>query len=144
MAFGCLILAYLTVYCKVSSTSTPTCLWSLRGRQWWWPCYPPWFILDQQVLHSVTVSYLTLCDPMDCSPPGSSVQGIFQARILEWVPFLSPEDLSDPGIIPTSLVLAGRFFITALPSLVGPRTYCLWTCLLFPQACEMLRESDDV
>ena len=29
--------------------------------------------------------YLTLCDPMDCSPPGSSVHGISQARILEWV-----------------------------------------------------------
>ena len=28
---------------------------------------------------------LTLCDPMDCSPPGSSVHGIVQARILEWV-----------------------------------------------------------
>ena len=27
----------------------------------------------------------TLCNPMDCSPPGSSVQGILQARILEWV-----------------------------------------------------------
>ena len=30
-------------------------------------------------------SYPTLCDPMDCSPPGSSVHGILQARILEWV-----------------------------------------------------------
>ena len=29
--------------------------------------------------------YLTLCEPMDCSPPGSSVHGISQARILEWV-----------------------------------------------------------
>ena len=28
---------------------------------------------------------LTLCDPMNCSPPGSSVHGILQARILEWV-----------------------------------------------------------
>ena len=27
---------------------------------------------------------LTLCDPTDCSPPGSSVHGIFQARVLEW------------------------------------------------------------
>ena len=27
----------------------------------------------------------TLCDPTDCSPPGSSVQGVLQARILEWV-----------------------------------------------------------
>ena len=34
---------------------------------------------------------LTLCDPMDCSPPGSSVHGILQARILEWIamPFSS-------------------------------------------------------
>ena len=30
-------------------------------------------------------SCLTLCNPMDCNPPGSSVHGIFQARILEWV-----------------------------------------------------------
>ena len=30
-------------------------------------------------------SCLTVCDPMDCSPPGSSVHGIFQARVLEWV-----------------------------------------------------------
>ena len=33
----------------------------------------------------VTQSCLTLCDPMDCSPPGSSIHGILQARILEWV-----------------------------------------------------------
>ena len=26
----------------------------------------------------------TLCDPMDCGPPGSSIHGIFQARVLEW------------------------------------------------------------
>ena len=32
----------------------------------------------------VTQSYLTLSDPMDCSLPGSSVHGIFQARVLEW------------------------------------------------------------
>ena len=31
----------------------------------------------------------TLCDPMDCSPPGSSVLGILQARIPEWVSMLS-------------------------------------------------------
>ena len=33
----------------------------------------------------VTQSYLSLCNPMDCSPPGSSVCGISQARILQWV-----------------------------------------------------------
>ena len=33
----------------------------------------------------VTKSYLTLCDPMDCSPPGSADHWVFQARILEWI-----------------------------------------------------------
>ena len=39
------------------------------------------------------LSHVWLCDPMDCSLPGSSVHGIFQARTLEWVAFPSPEDL---------------------------------------------------
>ena len=50
---------------------------------------------------------------MDCNPPGSSVRGIFQARILECVAVLSPGDLPDPGVEPVSLMppsLAGRFF----------------------------------
>ena len=47
---------------------------------------------------SVTKSCLILCDPTDCSPPGSSVHGISQARILEWVVFPSPGDLTNPGI----------------------------------------------
>ena len=34
----------------------------------------------------------TLCDPIDCSPPGSSVHGIFQARVLEWGVIASPSD----------------------------------------------------
>ena len=32
----------------------------------------------------VAQSCLTLSDPMDCSPPGSSIHGVFQARVLEW------------------------------------------------------------
>ena len=38
-----------------------------------------------------------LCDPMDYSPPGCSVHGILQARMLEWVAFPSLGDLYDPG-----------------------------------------------
>ena len=45
----------------------------------------------------------TLCDPMDCSLPGFSVHGIFQARILEWVTVSG--DLPDPGIEPGSPAL---------------------------------------
>ena len=52
----------------------------------------------------VAQSCLTLCDPMDHSLSGSSIHGIFQARILEWVPISSPGDLPDPGIKPRSLV----------------------------------------
>ena len=55
---------------------------------------------------------------MDCSPPGSPVHGISQARILEWVAIPSPRDLPDPGIKPKSLVspaLAGRFFTAETP-----------------------------
>ena len=44
-----------------------------------------------------------LCDPMDCSPPGSSVHGILRARILEWVAMPSSRGSSDPGIKPESL-----------------------------------------
>ena len=39
---------------------------------------------------------LTLCNPMAYSPPGSSVHGIFQARVLEWVAVPPPGDLPDP------------------------------------------------
>ena len=42
-------------------------------------------------------SCLTLCDPMDRSPPGSSVHGILQARILEWVDMSSSKGSSQPG-----------------------------------------------
>ena len=46
----------------------------------------------------VAQSCLTLCNPMDCSPPGSIVHGILQARILEWVAIPSPGDLPYPRI----------------------------------------------
>ena len=53
----------------------------------------------------VSQSSPTLCDHMDCSPPGSSVHGSLQARILEWLSFLPPGDLSDPGMKPGSPAL---------------------------------------
>ena len=45
----------------------------------------------------VTQSCLTLHDPMDCSPPGSSIHGIFQARVLEWCYCFFLHDLADVG-----------------------------------------------
>ena len=57
----------------------------------------------------------TLCDATYCSLPGTSVHGIFQARILVWVGIRTLEDLTDPGMEPASPLsptLAGRFFTT--------------------------------
>ena len=56
----------------------------------------------------------TLCDPMNCTPPGSSVPGVSQARYWSGLPFPSPGDLPDPGIEPKSPVLADGLF-TAKP-----------------------------
>ena len=56
-------------------------------------------------------SCLTLCDPMDCSPPGSSVHGILQARILEWVAISSSRGSSGPKDR-TSISCVSRYFIT--------------------------------
>ena len=55
---------------------------------------------------------LTLCDPVDCSPPGFSVHGILQARVLEWVAISSSRGSSDPGIEPGSPALQ----VGSLPS----------------------------
>ena len=61
-------------------------------------------------------SCLALCNPVYYSLPSSSVHGILQARILEWVAVPSSRDLPDPGIEPTSLMspsLTVRFFTSS-------------------------------
>ena len=58
----------------------------------------------------------TLCDPMDCNTPGSSVHGILQARLLDRVAMPFSRDLPDPGMEPTFLMspaMAGGFFTTS-------------------------------
>ena len=53
----------------------------------------------------------TLCDPMDHSPPGSSVHGILQARILEWLAILFPKGSSWPRYWNWVSCIAGGFFM---------------------------------
>ena len=55
---------------------------------------------------------LTLCDPMDCSLPGSSVYGIFQARILEWVAISFSRRSSQPRDWNRVSRIVGRRFTT--------------------------------
>ena len=63
----------------------------------------------------VAQSCLTLCNPMNCSPLGSSVPGILQARILEWIAIPSLEDLSNPGIEPRSPTLQADSLLSGPP-----------------------------
>ena len=59
--------------------------WDSQGKNTGMGCH---FLLQRMKVKSeseVAQSCPTLSDPMDCSPPGSSVHGIFQARVLEWV-----------------------------------------------------------
>ena len=58
----------------------------------------------------VAKSCPTLCDPMDCSRPGSSVNGIFQARILEWIAISFSKGSSPPRNWTWVSYIAGRFF----------------------------------
>ena len=79
--------------------------------------------LPHSCLCSCAQSCLTLCDCMDCRPPGSSVHGILQARVLEWVAIPSSRESSQPSIKPASLAspaLAGEFFTTVPPE----KPYC--------------------
>ena len=66
----------------------------------------------------------TLCSPVDCNPPGSSVHGVFQAGILEWVAMSSSRGSSQPRDqtwVSWVSCIAGRFFTTEPP---GKPTLC--------------------
>ena len=68
-------------------------------------------ILVEKNESEVAQSCPTLSNPIDCSLPDSTIRGIFQARILEWVAIPSPEDLPNPGTEPKSPALqADAFF----------------------------------
>ena len=87
------------------ATSTTAVLW-----KWW-----------------VTQSSLTLCNSMDCSPPGSSVHGILQAKILECVAILSSRGSSWPkDQTHISHIDRWKFFPTVLPGKPQnvPESYC--------------------
>ena len=74
-------------------------------------------------------SCVWLCSPLDCNPPGSSVHGILQARILEWVAMPSsrgPFPLRDRALVSC---IVGRFFTTEAAR--KPASPCMWLPILF-------------
>ena len=89
--FHLLLLLLLSRFSRLWLCGTPWrqpirlhCPWDFPGKNTGAGCH---FLLQCMKVKSeneVAQSCLTLCDPMDCSLPGSSVHGIFQARVLEW------------------------------------------------------------
>ena len=73
----------------------------------------------------VTQSCPTLCNTMDCSPPGSSVHRISQAKILEWVAISFSRGSSHREIKLMSPALAGGFFTAKPPGKPSPTQYAI-------------------
>jgi len=68
-------------------------------------------ISNTKVKVLIAISYLTLCDPMDYCPPGSSVHRLLQARILERVAITFSVDLPNPGMKPRSPSLQKDYLV---------------------------------
>ena len=77
-------------------------------------------------------SVMSLCGLIDCSLPGSSVHGILQARILEWVAIPFSRDLPDPGIETVTLVSTCGFFTAKPPGKTNSKgcIFNLWSEIL--------------
>ena len=102
---------------------TPQSADQLRG----WSCGPRLCACMRAC--SATQPRLTLCDPRDCNPPGSSVHGTSQVRILEWVTFPPRGDLPDPKIQPASPT-SPALQVNSLPLSHQGSPPCLWSPLL--------------
>ena len=100
-------------------------------------------------------SCLTLCDPMDCSLPGSSVRGVLQARILEWVAMPSSKGSSQPRNRTYVSSTAGNSLPTEPPGrLCNPMDYTVhgipqarileWVAFLFFRGSSQPRDQTQV
>ena len=95
----------------------------------WIPPFPSF----HECLHVYSACWI-LCDPMDCSLPGSPVHGISKARILEWVAISSSRGSSRARDRNCISCIAGRFFTTAsLGKPIIPMAIAIsYTCNFFP------------
>ena len=94
---------------KWSRSVMPTRLlrpWDFPGKSTGVGCHCLLLLVYSEVAQSCP----TLCNPMDCSPPGSSLHGIFQARILEWVAFSFSRGSSRPTDQTQVSCIVGRRF----------------------------------
>ena len=83
--------------CLENPMDRGACQATVRGVAKSWTRLSDWTELNVCVHSRSLWSYLTFCYPMDCNLPGSSVRGILQARILEWVAMPSSRGSSQPS-----------------------------------------------
>ena len=100
----CTCMQRYTIHNSQEAEVTKIC--SSRDEWIIWCIYIQWNI----AMLSLAQSCLILCNPMDCSPPGSSVHGNLQARILEWVAIPFSRGSSQPRDQTQVSHSAGRFF----------------------------------
>ena len=93
---------------KVRACLKSVCFKTTSLTLWHASSSPQAYVRHSSVL--ATQSYPTLCNIMDCNPPGSSVHGILQARILEWVAISSSRGSSRSRDWTRVSCIAGRFF----------------------------------
>ena len=101
----------------------------------------PWILHDWLIfgMCSVAKSYLTLCDPMDCSSPRSSTMVFPTQEYWNELPFHPSGDLSDPGIEPASTELAGGFFTTTPPWWLSTFNKAVSLCQLPPASSNYIQ-----
>ena len=88
----------------------------------------PFSLYSKAKQSEVTQSCPTRCDPMDCSPPGSSIHGILQAKILEWVVISLSRGSFQPRDWTWVSHITGRCFTvwTTREALLFAKIVCIW------------------
>ena len=95
---------------RIASSGKTHTHWSTEVFNVWWSGWKQGAFHNTYQFSSVSQSCLTLCDLMDCSPPGSSVHGILEAEILEWVAMPFSRGSSQPRNRTQVSQITGRFF----------------------------------
>ena len=110
--------------------------WGIELRAGWAPPSITCMLQKVKVKGLVAPLCPTLCDPMDCSPPGSAVHGILQAKILEWVAIPFCRGSSPPRDQTQVSHITSRFFTIWItreaPFFFHDGTSNIWMKLLFP------------
>ena len=106
---------------RVPGIKEESCLWLHSLAHWASPTRPSWVGPPLYECMFVAQSWATLCDPMDRSPSSSSVHGILQARILEWVAIPFSRGSSWPrDRTHVSCITGGFFTVWATGEAPGP------------------------